>query len=300
MAIQHLIFLRFIIIQKLIHGVQLLSYENNCNGWSGICKTGKKQSPIDIMTKDTIGATFSPFEFRNYDQELNLEVTNKKHSIKFQIPSFNAKITPPHFHGAGFEDNYQFLQGHFHWGSDNDHGSEHGVDGGFAPMEVHLVHWNTKYGTNANEAIATNEYKALAVLGSRFSVGRNNKELAPLFKALANITEPGEKIDLRQSIKLLSFASDTRYFFRYNGSLTTPGCNEIVVWTLFKDPIEISQEQLNMIRKTKYDNMKTNTNNYRPVQDINGRKIYDSSSPDKTRIDFLFLTGTFLIANLLS
>ena len=148
--------------------------------------------------------------------------------------------------------------------------------------------------------IATNEYKALVVLGARFAIGHSNRELAPLFKALANITEPGEKIDLRKNIKLLSFASDTRYFFRYHGSLTTPGCNEIVVWTLFKDPIEISQEQLNMIRKTKYDNMKTNTNNYRPVQDINGRKIYDSSSPDKKRINFLFLTGTFLIANLLS
>ena len=31
-------------------------------------------------------------------------------------------------------------------------------------------------------------------------------------------------------------------FHRYLGSLTTPGCNEVVVWTVFKDAIKISQK----------------------------------------------------------
>ena len=36
-------------------------------------------------------------------------------------------------------------------------------------------------------------------------------------------------------------------FYRYNGSLTTPGCNEAVTWTVFVNDIEISADQVDRI-----------------------------------------------------
>lgn len=38
-------------------------------------------------------------------------------------------------------------------------------------------------------------------------------------------------------------------FYRYRGSLTTPGCTEAVVWTLFENPIPLSFEQVRMCEK---------------------------------------------------
>ena len=38
--------------------------------------------------------------------------------------------------------------------------------------------------------------------------------------------------------------SDTDKFYRYSGSLTTPGCFESVVWTVFDQPIQMSEEQV--------------------------------------------------------
>ena len=33
-------------------------------------------------------------------------------------------------------------------------------------------------------------------------------------------------------------------YYRYNGSLTTPDCQQVVTWTVFKDAVKISQSQV--------------------------------------------------------
>jgi len=40
---------------------------------------------------------------------------------------------------------------------------------------------------------------------------------------------------------------DTNTFYRYSGSLTTPTCNEVVTWTVFREPISISENQVSGI-----------------------------------------------------
>lgn len=43
---------------------------------------------------------------------------------------------------------------------------------------------------------------------------------------------------------LLPKQEKLRHYYRYLGSLTTPGCEEKVVWTVFVEPIQLHTDQV--------------------------------------------------------
>ena len=177
------------------------------------------------------------------------------------------------------------MQGHFHWNSIDDAGAEHHVDiyPDRAPLELHLVHMNKAKGSSLVEAINSNDWNSLAVLAIKYDIGDNdNEDLAPLFNALKEdaIHEKWKYITLKKNLKLKSFLPrGTGRFYRYNGSLTTPGCNEVVIWTVFKDRELISRNQIQILRDTMKGSMKQ-PNNTRPVQPLNGRMVLDIDTRD--------------------
>lgn len=67
----------------------------------------------------------------------------------------------------------------------------------------------------------------------------------------------------------------TRPFYRqyvtYNGSLTTPPCNEVVVWILSPYTLHISRQQLNQFRDIASAN--GYVNNFRNIQSTNNRNV---------------------------
>ena len=259
--------------------------KNGVHHWPGICSAGEKQSPVDIITEDTlIQEGVSPFSFNGYDSvPLNLELKSKWHSLYFK-KLVSQTDRAPYLTGGGLpgDDEFEFLSGHFHWASEGD-GSEHHVDGDKAPLELHLVHWNKAKGNTPDEAIATNEWNALAVLAIKYDVGKHNKYLESLFNAMDRVHEEGTKTYLDKKLPLKSFLPrGTGRFVRYNGSLTTPPCNEVVIWNVFKDREYISQEQMDKLRAARSgeDRRRHLENNYRPAQSLNGRTILDIDTRD--------------------
>ncbi|KAL8180345.1 UNVERIFIED_CONTAM: hypothetical protein K2H54_021348 [Gekko kuhli] len=204
---------------------------------------------------------------------------------------------------GGFQDTYRALQFHFHWGDVNKNGSEHTIDGRQYPMELHLVHMNTKYKT-VNEA--KGHPSGLAVLSFLFKVSEmDNTNYNTIVAGLRNISHEGLSVDLASTFPLSNLLPNMGLlskYYRYKGSLTTPGCEEVVVWTVFEEQIPISKPQLNAFVSTLYFTTGAKpvkmANNFRPPQPLKSRKVY--ASKDATISDSPPLAASLLFPLLLA
>lgn len=240
----------------------------NPNGPSTWPKTypicgGKKQSPINIIPKD------SPFDGSikelaiNYSPFTELNVTNNGKAITARVSSSDAL----NFTGAGLPSTYILEQFHFHVGSDNSQGSEHQIKGKKYPMEMHLVH----YGASKSPSITA------AVMSVLFTEEKSdNPALNKLIESLQNCSYLGQSTQLPSFSVRDILPKDTSVFYRYSGSFTTPQCNESVEWIVFHQTVSISTSQIQKFRNV-FSSTKQTTkplvNNFRPVQPLNGRIV---------------------------
>lgn len=63
------------------------------------------------------------------------------------------------------------------------------------------------------------------------------------------------------------------HILSYKGSLTTPGCNEVVTWLVSIRPVGISSTDLKLLRSLSDDKGHKMMNNFRPMQKMNGRMV---------------------------
>ncbi|XP_053197053.1 receptor-type tyrosine-protein phosphatase gamma-like [Scomber japonicus] len=264
----------------------------------------KSQSPIDIETKEAMtDKHLNNFTFTKFDDKHTIKyITNTGHSVKCVLEEDMVEVS-----GGGLGHVYSTLQFHFHWGSEShgSGGSEHTVDTKRYPMEMHIV--NKRKDLTLEDAIKTQN--GLAVLGffieaphaSKNSGGSDHDETNPtstttsnmepwktLTNYLSKINNTKSKVDFTEKISIDDLLGnvDRTAYFRYNGSLTTPSCNEAVVWTVFKESVKVDQNLMMM-----FPSQTKNHNVYRPVQSLNGRKVYTTagSSVHGPIIRFLLL-----------
>ncbi|XP_060754005.1 carbonic anhydrase 4b [Neoarius graeffei] len=252
-----------------------VSCDNKCKGpdeWKDIAPTcgGKSQSPINIVTKRVVTINQTPFRFQGYQHLFQRNITNNGHTVKFTLPG-DAVIT-----GAGLSETYKAVEVHFHWGKNGGPGSEHTIDGEQYPMEMHIVHIKEIY-SSVEEAIK--DPFGLAVLGFMYQKSHSaNKKYDSIINALPNIRLPGNKVLLEpMSLDMLIPPHNTRmHYFRYNGSLTTPNCDESVIWTVFENTIKLSKQQLSEFSNLFFENGIAMADTFRPVQPLTGRDIFYS------------------------
>ena len=140
------------------------------------------------------------------------------------------------------------LQFHLH------HPSEHLLAGKGFDLECHFVHKSSA--------------GALAVTGVFIRPGAANAWLRTFFDSMPAKEGPEQKVG--SSIDLAAILPKTGGCFRYMGSLTTPPCSEGLTWTVHKEPVEASVEQIQRFAALFPANA-------RPVQGRNRRFVIDAS-----------------------
>jgi len=239
--------------------------------WDGECR-GQSQSPIDLEEQE-LTVSLPPLSLADYDQvPVSSLLVNNGHSVKL-TNQYSAGLTPQ-MSGAGLNDHYKFAQVHFHWGNDSSRGSEHTLNGQAFPMEMHLVHHNASF-KDINEAAKQKSPSSLAVLGIFFKVSSTaHPGVNKLLPFLREVRTAGSQVEVTPRLVLSDLVpGDLSQVYRYSGSLTTPGCNEIVQWTVVKKPVQILEEQMEEFRQLLTKDNTPLVDNYRPTQNLNNRKV---------------------------
>ncbi|XP_030152388.1 carbonic anhydrase 4 isoform X2 [Lynx canadensis] len=209
--------------------------------WGGDCKKNR-QSPINIVTTEAqVDPNLGLFSFSGYDKKQKWKVQNNGHSVMVLLED-EASVT-----GGGLAARYRAKQMHLHWSEELDKGSEHTLNGVRYAMEMHIVHEKEK-GTSRNEKEAQDPKDEIAVLAFLVEAGsEKNDGFQPLVEALSYVPRPKMNTTMNDSISLLDLLpkkETLRHYFRYLGSLTTPGCEEKVVWTVFQERIQLHKDQV--------------------------------------------------------
>ena len=204
------------------------------------CSLGTQQSPINLPRP--VYAHLSPLSLRW--RPLPLTVVNNGHTIEIPVPGdvfaaeaqaedfedvtqeagqeAGAATTSPYGTASEGGELFTLKQFHFH------HPSEHRIDGRGLAMEIHFVHVNRTS-------------TAALVVGVFVVAGTENPTLETIWRAMPKTV--GET-RTSQRIHPAHLLPEQRDRFRYEGSLTTPPCSEIVQWNLFRRPITASKAQI--------------------------------------------------------
>jgi len=200
------------------------------------CKTGHRQSPIDI--RDTRKADLTPIQFDYKPSPMH--IVDDGHTIMINYG-------PGSYITVGGKT-YQLKQFHFH------RPSEEKIHGESYDMEAHLVH--------------ADQEGNLAVVAILLQSGGENPLVQKLWDHLPKEKKKEELLDSVE-IDVTGLLPVDRSYYTFPGSLTTPPCSENVAWFVLKHPVVISAAEIEQFGRLY-------PNNARPTQAQYDRVVLES------------------------
>ncbi|XP_038070181.1 carbonic anhydrase 1-like [Patiria miniata] len=237
---------------------------------------GNRQSPVNIVTKNAlVDASQGPLTI-DYSSARCTEIVNNGHA--FQV---NAQSSDTNLSGGPLLHNYRLAQFHCHWGSKDGQGSEHTIDGKHYDAELHMVHWNTDLFQTTGDALSHD--KGLAVLTAFVKIGKENSGWTKLVALLNKVKCKDDKCCIEDGFDpSMLLPENKKDYWTYEGSLTTPPCYESVRFIIYREPVEISAQQIKSLRdllsykqsgQPESGHPEHLSDNYRPTMPLNSRVI---------------------------
>jgi len=202
------------------------------------------------------------------------KLKNNGRSIGFTVDTAASPIKFKAYNGS-----FTLRQFHFHFGCEDEMGSEHSLDGQRFPGEIHFIFTNDKYRT-AKEAIKVKDGMVALAFFMQYDDNAENKALTRISNNIQALRLPHGSMDLSADglaltnlVPALKEGLSNLKVFGYQGSLPTPPCFESVTWLVFRRPVKVNPMTLENWRNVLQGDYGRLCGNYRPVQKLNGRKI---------------------------
>ncbi|KAI9988311.1 hypothetical protein PInf_021710 [Phytophthora infestans] len=208
---------------------------------------GSRQSPIDITT--TTGGNVATRSLKFSGECANFNLTQA-------TDTFMASVVGGSCAASANGASYSMAQFHIHAPS------EHTLDGKPLDGEVHFVHSNA-------------DGSALMVVGVFLQVanaGTTDPWMGSVLDGMEAVTPAAATtMNLGSYANVVNTNAARTY---YPGSLTTPGCDEIVDWWVVQQPMSIAAADFTRLQtQLKELSVTDNGNNARPVLPLNGRTV---------------------------
>ena len=236
-------------------GGHVFNYSRHGVDWEEECETGTEQSPININTR-TVVKCDENFNVAVYFNETN--ITSETENLGTTFKSFGNWSTLV-WNWNSTQYSFDCSQFHFHAPS------EHTINGDYFDGEIHLVHTLRKLPN-----ITYNLNRTYSVLGIFMSINDTAGD-HPFFKEY----DPTASGEFTLNMSALEDIWTPGNFYFYEGSLTTPGCNEVVNWFVVDTPIQVSTKQMLKFQNAWAKNISFagGNGNNREIMPLHGREV---------------------------
>ena len=230
-----------------------------------ICDSGKKQSPINIVSNESkqCGDTCQ-LNFFYKNSKCNITRLPYNILLDYDVGSY---VTYKN-------EEYQLEKISF------TNSSSHKINNISFPLELHLYHRSLK----------NNSILIIGIfIDINNSITKSKLFLDTFYSSIPNI--PGEQVSLNklEGWNVYNILPKNKSFYTYKGSLLKSPCSQKVEWIIMENFVNCSEEFYNKI-------LLSSKNNAREIQKLNSRTVYyNSNNNDKCTNSNLSITIILLI-----